>query len=84
MSQAMKHAKPIGAKPMTEEERQQAVERMLAQKLSAFFEGILYNTIQAGTFGKDLNAAVDAALEAAHHAIEGFYAIKKEDKEEAK
>lgn len=71
----MKHTRPLGSapKPLTDEERRQALQRMLTQKHETLFQGILFNTIQAGTFGQDLNAAVDASVKAADHAMDALF-----------
>ena len=78
--QASKHTIKAGvpnAKPLTEDEKKAALARMLAQKHETLFQGILFNTLQAGTFGKDLSAAVDAAETAADHAMEIVFGAKR-------
>ena len=71
-----------GPKPLSEEEKKQAIMRQLAAKQEVLFQGILFNAVNSGVFGKDLNAAVDASFDAAQHAMEKLYTTPAEQPEE--
>ena len=83
--QASKHTikagVPNAVKPLTEDEKKATLARMLAQKHETLFQGILFNAVQAGTFGKDLTAAVDAAEAAADHAMEIVFGARRTEEQ---